>query len=70
MPDVTGLTSAETKNDYNKTGRSGVRVRAEGGGRGAAVSQFDLSNSGSKTELHESPSADVFFLVTVLHFTG
>jgi hypothetical protein len=59
--DVTDLTSTETKNEYNKTGRSGVRVRAEGGVGGAAVSQFDLSNSGSKTELHGSSSADVFF---------
>ena len=35
-----------------------VFVRGRKGGGGAAVSQFDLSNSGSRTELHESTSAD------------
>jgi hypothetical protein len=31
LPDVTDLTSTETKNEYNKMGGSGVREGAEGG---------------------------------------
>jgi hypothetical protein len=50
LPDVIRLTSTETKNEYNKTGRICVCEESEGGC--AAVSQFDLSSSGSKTELH------------------
>jgi hypothetical protein len=72
LHDVTRLTSAENKNEYNKTGRSGVCEGSEVGEGGGALLPLNLIYPAVVPKLNcmnilpQMP----LFLVTVLHFTG
>jgi hypothetical protein len=70
VPDVTDLTSTETKNEYNKTGRSGVRVRAEGGWEALLSLNLIYPTVVPKLNCVNLLQQIYFFLVTLLHFTG